>query len=517
MKNPTLELHPTELAAEPGELVRCELRVRNTGDRPEEFALEVTGEAGGWAWTNPPSLRLAPGEEGTARVLFRPPVGTRSAAGCHAFTVRAMPASRPDAAVEADGGLHVTTVLDLHAVLRPHSPRTRGSSTHTLVVENRGNAPLRTVLRPAGDPARTLRLRVEPTELTVEPGNLAEARVEVRGGRPLLWGKRGHDVAVEVAAEGGPPVVATATVVQEALLQRWAAVPLAALGLLLAALLLLRTTVPGTGDDLAADSGRRAGGSAETDTLACPAEGHRSPSGVVQIDDELRPVGERGRAAPRDYAFLLAADGCNPVRFNACEPVHYVVNPELAPSTEALNDVHEAIARLAEVSGLRFVFDGPSEETFMGAWGEFVRPPYQPDRYGERWAPLLVGWTSGGFAPPEVTGTQRVIAGGGHPTVVGHVVVTGQVALNADVVVDLDTNESLPAGFGPGVTWGRVLLHELGHAVGLGHVSDPAQLMHEPLTDHPHAPAEYAAGDRTGLRLIGRELGCLETPSVPAR
>ncbi|MDP8970936.1 MAG: hypothetical protein M3N52_10675, partial [Actinomycetota bacterium] len=550
----TLDLHPAELATEPGQLVRCELRLRNTGDRVDGFTLEVTGEAGGWAWTNPPSLRLAPGAEGKARALFRPPVGSRSAAGRHPFTVRVVPASRPDDAVEVDGSLHIGAVLDLHVVLRPRSPSTRRSGTYALVVENRGNAPARSVLRPAGDPGRnqaapasvavlsklvalfaaqrrapaprpllrsptrSLRLRVEPTELTVEPGGVAEARVEVRGGRPLLWGKRQHDVSVEVAAESGPPFTATTTAVSGAMLPR-GGVALAALGLLAATVFLLRSALPGaSGDDPAANSGARSGESAEMGTLACPAEGHRSPSGVVQIDDGLRPVGERGRPPPRDYAFLLAgADGCSPVRFNACEPVHYAINPDLAPSAEALNDVHEAIARLAEASGLRFVFDGPSDETFMGNWAESVRPPYQPDRYGERWVPLLVAWTSGGFAPPEITGPQRIIAGGGLPTVVGDVIVTGQVALNADAVLDLETRKPLPAGFGPGITWGRVLLHELGHAVGLGHVSGPTQLMHEPLTDHPPAPPDYAAGDRAGLALIGRELQCLGTPPLPAR
>ncbi|MDP8969547.1 MAG: hypothetical protein M3N52_03420, partial [Actinomycetota bacterium] len=536
----TLDLHPAELATEPGQLVRCELRLRNTGDRVDGFTLEVTGEAGEWAWTNPPSLRLAPGAEGKARALFRPPVGSRSAAGRHPFTVRVVPASRPDDAVEVDGVLHVSTVFDLHAALRPASSQTRRSGTYALVVENRGNAPVRSVLRPAGNPrrnqappasvavlgkprpllqspTRSLRLRVEPTELTVEPGGAAEARVEVRGGRPLLWGKRQHDVAVEVAAEGGPPFTASTTAIRDAMLSR--GMPLAALGLLAATFFLLRTAIPGaSGDDPAANSGARIGGSADMAALPCPAERHRTQSGVVQIDDMLRPVGERGRPPPRDYAFLLAgADGCSPVRFNACEPVHYAVNPDLAPSAEALNDVHEAIARLAEASGLRLVFDGPGDETFVGNWGEFVRPPYQPDRYGERWVPLLVAWTSGSFTPPEETGPQRVIAGGGHPTAVGDVIVTSQVALNADAVLDLETRKPLPAGFGPGITWGRVLLHELGHAVGLGHVGGPTQLMHEPLTDHPTAPADYAAGDRLGLALIGRELQCLETPPLPAR
>src|SRR3712207_5947122 len=40
----------------------------------------------------------------------------------------------------------------------------------------------------------------------------------------------------------------------------------------------------------------------------------------------------RGVEVPSGYAFLEARPGgCEPVRFNPCEPVHYVVNDALAP------------------------------------------------------------------------------------------------------------------------------------------------------------------------------------------
>jgi hypothetical protein len=51
-----------------------------------------------------------------------------------------------------------------------------------------------------------------------------------------------------------------------------------------------------------------------------------------------------------------------------------------------------------------------------------------------------------------------------------------------------------------------VLLHELAHAVGLGHVSDATQLMNAFASTA--GPTTYAAGDLTGLWQLGAAAGC---------
>jgi hypothetical protein len=51
-----------------------------------------------------------------------------------------------------------------------------------------------------------------------------------------------------------------------------------------------------------------------------------------------------------------------------------------------------------------------------------------------------------------------------------------------------------------------VLLHELAHAVGLGHVADETQLMNAVAT--PNSPTTYAAGDLEGLWELGAAAGC---------
>jgi hypothetical protein len=82
----------------------------------------------------------------------------------------------------------------------------------------------------------------------------------------------------------------------------------------------------------------------------------------------------------------------------------------------------------------------------------------------------------------------------------------------------------VPGGFGAtegagrigpeGVTWGRVILHELAHITGLGHVRDPAQLMYPETSDHTTRPARFDTGDLAGLRFLGKEAGCLTTPPL---
>ena len=45
-----------------------------------------------------------------------------------------------------------------------------------------------------------------------------------------------------------------------------------------------------------------------------------------------------------------------------------------------------------------------------------------------------------------------------------------------------------------------VLLHELGHLVGLGHVADPYQVMYD---TNAYPLSTYRAGDRRGLEQLG--------------
>ena len=58
------------------------------------------------------------------------------------------------------------------------------------------------------------------------------------------------------------------------------------------------------------------------------------------------------------------------------------------------------------------------------------------------------------------------------------------------------------------LVFASVLLHELGHIMGLDHVHDPDQLMYS--GRHPNVFLhDYGTGDLEGLRRLGMDAGCL--------
>lgn len=238
---------------------------------------------------------------------------------------------------------------------------------------------------------------------------------------------------------------------------------------------------------------------------ACPARGHVDP-GVSGVEHERIPT------LPAGWSFSnVASDGCKPVRWDPCRPVRYVVNPSDAPPG-GMGDVREAFRRLARVTGIRFVDGGLTDER-----GGAARGAYQPARHGRRWAPVLVEW----HAAPG--GTDEIqLVGTGVPTRSGDAYVTARLTLNPRAVTDARARTPVTPGFGAsggtgpvgpaGVTWGRIVLHELAHVVGLGHTRDPAQLMYPETTEHTTRPARFGDGDLAGLRHLGREAGCHPAP-----
>jgi hypothetical protein len=189
------------------------------------------------------------------------------------------------------------------------------------------------------------------------------------------------------------------------------------------------------------------------------------------------------------YVLLESPDSDQPfVAYDPCRPVHYVVRPDFAPpGTDQL--IQEAVSAISAASGLQFVYDGPTAEAPTKD-----REAYQPDRYGKKWAPILIAWSTPEEAPELAgkiagTGGSTSIQAPGEP----YVYVTGQVQLDGP---GLTGTLALPNG--PALVR-AVIMHELAHVVGLDHVNDPTQLMYE----ENNGQLDFGDGDRAGLALLG--------------
>ena len=202
------------------------------------------------------------------------------------------------------------------------------------------------------------------------------------------------------------------------------------------------------------------------------------------------------------YAWMATNNDGSPVRYNPCQVVHYVVNLSEAPA-RALTDVESSLGRISAATGIPFAYDGTTSEL-----PSTNRAAYQPQTYGTRWAPILLAWERPGQGDFLTSGS---VGDGGSTylatTTLGQsAYVTGQAAL--------DSTRALPDGFEDPVAWGPVLMHEVGHIMGIAHVGDQGQVMYP--TIHPGGPRSYGEGDRAGLRAAGAASGCLSTPQPSA-
>jgi hypothetical protein len=78
------------------------------------------------------------------------------------------------------------------------------------------------------------------------------------------------------------------------------------------------------------------------------------------------------------------------------------------------------------------------------------------------------------------------------------------------VVLDARPDKKFSWGFGRGTTRGALLLHEIGHAVGLQHVGATSQTMYPTVLSR--SSTGYNSGDQAGLRKLGKPAGCLSSP-----
>ncbi|QIK82550.1 hypothetical protein [Sanguibacter sp. HDW7] len=200
--------------------------------------------------------------------------------------------------------------------------------------------------------------------------------------------------------------------------------------------------------------------------------------GVDAEKDRILPAVTPSRIGPHEMLSDVAT-------WSPCRTIRVVIDPTGAPKGFE-GWLGQVLAEASALSGLSIAIEGTTDERVS-----FDREPYQPSRYGDRWAPAIVGWATPEQIP-ELAGNVAGLGGAqyvsrGNQT--GYV--TGGIALDLELL-DAARQAGEPAYVG-------VLRHEVGHLLGLGHVDAPETLMY----GGANSVSAWGPGEIEGLAALG--------------
>jgi hypothetical protein len=190
------------------------------------------------------------------------------------------------------------------------------------------------------------------------------------------------------------------------------------------------------------------------------------------------------------------------VRWNPCQTTTYKINVAAVPAESraaVLAEIRASVTKLSKATRIPYSYKGttaevPRSSNINTQSAEVIIAVTTPNR-----TDLGIGGKVLGYGGYHYWEWQYRRASGS--------IGAGAAIGRGWVVIDLKGLMALRPGFGAGPYRTNVMMHELGHSVGLDHVSNPAELMYPTLI--PSGPKGYAAGDLKGLAAVGRSAGCI--------
>ncbi|GAB3443081.1 hypothetical protein GCM10027517_21050 [Phycicoccus ginsengisoli] len=237
-----------------------------------------------------------------------------------------------------------------------------------------------------------------------------------------------------------------------------------------------------------------------------------APVALVAAATVAAPQAASGATATYKLAYASLPNGSKPVlRWNPCQKaVTWKVNLASVPTASratVLSETKSAVARISQATRIPFSYKGTTSEI------------PQPGSAARQSAEIVIAWTTPSRTRYSLWGATA--GQGGFSYAWASRWVNGRTSYTYAAqrgFVVLDTPQSfsqLRGGYGAGLRRTNLLMHELGHAMGLQHVGDTRQQMYPTLRST--SPYAYASGDLAGLARVGRGAGCLSTVGLPYR